>query len=210
MAQQPPQPGWYPDPAGGWGQRYWDGSAWGPVAPTAPPPAWRRSFGTSPQARAEVARVTLLLFILFPLLCCGSCGVFGLIGAFTHHGTSSSQSTSTTAPAYTLSTPRTYSEEEIESAVLNSCKKSVKKNLKVPDSAKFGDDWKARIVTQQGQPPKVPDYHPENGDKLYSAVGSVNAKNGFGGYTGDQLWACDAVVTNSGNGTLSSNAYLLK
>ncbi|WP_442010392.1 DUF2510 domain-containing protein [Mycobacterium sp. 2YAF39] len=34
-----PAPGWYPDPAGG-GQRYFDGTNWGPTAPvaTAPPP----------------------------------------------------------------------------------------------------------------------------------------------------------------------------
>ncbi|MCV7017635.1 DUF2510 domain-containing protein [Mycolicibacterium aichiense] len=30
--------GWYPDPAGGNGQRYWDGSTWGPVAPGSPAP----------------------------------------------------------------------------------------------------------------------------------------------------------------------------
>jgi hypothetical protein len=29
-------PGWYPDPVGGNGQRYWDGHAWGPIAPGQP------------------------------------------------------------------------------------------------------------------------------------------------------------------------------
>jgi hypothetical protein len=28
-----PPPGWYPDPAGGVGRRYWDGTAWSAVAP---------------------------------------------------------------------------------------------------------------------------------------------------------------------------------
>src|ERR1700693_523258 len=32
-----PSPGWYPDPSGGSGLRYWDGTAWGPVAPPTPP-----------------------------------------------------------------------------------------------------------------------------------------------------------------------------
>jgi hypothetical protein len=30
-----PLPGWYPDPSGNPGQRYWDGQQWGPTAPTA-------------------------------------------------------------------------------------------------------------------------------------------------------------------------------
>ncbi len=35
----PVSPGWYPDPSGAPGQRYWDGTAWGPIAatPAAPP-----------------------------------------------------------------------------------------------------------------------------------------------------------------------------
>lgn len=32
---QPP-PGWYPDPAGSTGQRYWDGYAWDPTRPIPP------------------------------------------------------------------------------------------------------------------------------------------------------------------------------
>ena len=151
-----------------------------------------------------------------PLLCCGGCGVLGLIGALSDHGTSSSnQSTSTTTQAYaaapttTYTYTYTYSEQEIESRVLELCKKAVKKDLKDPDSAKFGDDWKAWIVTNTDQPPKVSNYHPENGDKLYAAAGSVNAKNGFGGYTGDQMWGCDAVVNTIGSGNVRTNVYPL-
>jgi hypothetical protein len=84
--------------------------------------------------------------------------------------------------------------------------KNVKKDLRDPDSAKFGDDWKAWLVTHHNEPPKVT-YHPENGDKLYSAAGSVNAKNGFGGYVGDQMYGCDASVTT--NGEIHSRAYSL-
>jgi hypothetical protein len=33
MTQPSPLPGWYPDPSGVAGQRYWDGQKWGPMAP---------------------------------------------------------------------------------------------------------------------------------------------------------------------------------
>jgi len=33
MTQPSPLPGWYPDPSGVPGQRYWDGQKWGPKAP---------------------------------------------------------------------------------------------------------------------------------------------------------------------------------
>jgi hypothetical protein len=100
----------------------------------------------------------------------------------------------------TTSTPTTYSEHETEAAVIDTCEKSVKTGLKDPDSAKFGDDWKAWIVTHHDKPPVgLLNYHPENGDLLYSAGGSVNAKNSFGGYAGDQAYGCDAAVTVSGD-----------
>jgi hypothetical protein len=100
-----------------------------------------------------------------------------------------------------------YSEQEIEAAVVDTCQKSVKDNLRDPDSAKFGHDWKAWIVTHHDKPPMVSNYHPENGDTLYSAGGSVNAKNGFGGYTGDEMWGCDASVTTDGD--VHPHAYSL-
>jgi hypothetical protein len=62
-------PGWYPDPAGGPGQRWWDGYAWNesvvtPVAPP-PPPAWTvasarfASAATSNLVQSELGMVTL-------------------------------------------------------------------------------------------------------------------------------------------------------
>ena len=33
MTPPSPPPGWYPDPSGASGQRYWDGQKWGPKAP---------------------------------------------------------------------------------------------------------------------------------------------------------------------------------
>ncbi|MFL6097092.1 MAG: DUF2510 domain-containing protein, partial [Blastococcus sp.] len=48
MTQPPPPPGWYPDPAGSAGTRWWDGHGWTdhvqqatpapPSTPTPPPP----------------------------------------------------------------------------------------------------------------------------------------------------------------------------
>ena len=39
MTQPPPPPGWYPDPAGSPGTRWWDGQGWtGHVQPASPPP----------------------------------------------------------------------------------------------------------------------------------------------------------------------------
>jgi hypothetical protein len=105
-------------------------------------------------------------------------------------------------------TPTTYSEQDIEATVIDVCQKSVKSTLKDPDSAKFGDDWKAWIVTHYDKPPRVTNYHPENGDKLYSAGGTVNAKNGFGGYVGFQPYACDASVHT--NGGVHATAYSLE
>jgi hypothetical protein len=53
----------------------------------------------------------------------------------------------------------------------------------------------------------VSNYHPENGDTLYSAGGSVNAKNGYGGYGGYEAYGCDAAVTKDGN--IHAHAYSL-
>jgi hypothetical protein len=38
MTSQQPAPGWYPDPTGGPGQRYWDGAQWQAPPPPAPMP----------------------------------------------------------------------------------------------------------------------------------------------------------------------------
>ena len=102
------------------------------------------------------------------------------------------------AATSTTPTSSTPSQQEIEASVIDTCQGSVKKELKDPDSAKF-EDWKAWVVTHHDKPPRVSNYHPENGDKLYSAGGNVNAKNGFGGYVGYQMYGCDASVTTSGD-----------
>jgi len=96
--------------------------------------------------------------------------------------------------------------QEIEATVIDTCQDSIKKQLKDPDSAKFGGDWKAWIVPNYSKPPPVT-FHPEQGDKYWNAGGSVNAKNSFGGYVGDQAYACDAAVTSSGD--VNARAYSL-
>jgi hypothetical protein len=53
----------------------------------------------------------------------------------------------------------------------------------------------------------VRNYHPKNGDTLYSAGGNVNAKNGYGGYNGYEMWGCDAAVTKDGH--IHAHAYSL-
>ena len=175
-APTPLPPGWYPDPSGKAGKLYWDGQAWH----TAPPPAQNKKPGCLP---GLVVFLVLFVALWIMLATCGH----------------SSNTSSTT-------TPTTYSEQEIESEVIRICQKDVKKDLKDPDSAKFGDDWKAWLVTHPPSEPKVT-YHPENGDKLYSAGGTVNAKNGFGGYVGYQMYGCDASVTTGGQ--VNSIAYSL-
>lgn len=55
-------------------------------------------------------------------------------------------------------------------------KAAVKKDLKDPDSAKFG---KITIFTAK-------DKKDQKGNTINAACATVNAKNGFGGYTGDK------------------------
>lgn len=85
------------------------------------------------------------------------------------------------------------SPEVIAQEVISECQDAVKTLLKDPGSARF-DGWKSWEVTNHSKTPPV-EYHPDQGDKLWSAGGEVNAKNGFGGYVGDQAYGCDAAVT---------------
>jgi hypothetical protein len=77
--------------------------------------------------------------------------------------------------------------------VIDACKDAVRKMLKDPGSATF-DGWTAWPAA--GSPSGLV-YNPSAGDEYYDASGMVNAKNGFGGYGGDELYSCDAVVTTS-------------
>jgi hypothetical protein len=86
--------------------------------------------------------------------------------------------------------------------VIDVCQGAVKKGLKDPDSVKFSD-WKAWEV--HGTAPSWMPYSAPGGDKMYSASGLVNAKNSFGGYVGRRPYACDALVTKSGDVTARVN-----
>ena len=191
-----PAPGWYPDPGGTWVQRWFDGTTWGqfapPLRPAAPPPRPPQK-GLSTQAKAGIAVIGVFILLFIMAKACSS------DDKKTSSPPSSSSAPSSGATWGTPTSTPKYSESEIESGVIKACQKVIKEGLKDPDSAKFGDWNKAWLITHQGdKPPKVT-YHPENGDKLYNAAGSVNAKNGFGGYVGDQPYACEASVTTDGN-----------
>jgi hypothetical protein len=66
MSSDAPAPGWYPDPAGNQGQRYWDGRAW-----TEHVSAGTWAGGISQPALPEGARVNTVfiwLYVLLPLV----------------------------------------------------------------------------------------------------------------------------------------------
>ena len=60
-------PGWYPDPAGGPSQRWWDGSQWTNLAPTPTPPKRKRIW----------LRVLVVVVVLFGLMVGGCTALLG-------------------------------------------------------------------------------------------------------------------------------------
>ena len=94
MSTQPaPQPGWYPDP-GGQGQRYWNGVAWGPIAPP-----WQPMPPAAPSPQPKRRGVGWLIVVGVLILCPGSC-IYGLVS----HDDKSARSNTTTS-SRTASTP---------------------------------------------------------------------------------------------------------
>ncbi len=62
MTSPPFAPGWYPDPSGAAGSRYWDGHNWGPLAP---PGAVHDRSGNGKASLVTIAQgVSLILFAL--------------------------------------------------------------------------------------------------------------------------------------------------
>jgi len=98
------------------------------------------------------------------------------------------------------SSPAGFDQFHAKSDAIDACQDSVTKMLKDPDSARF-DGWTASPAA--GSPPAGLVYNPSAGDEYYTASGMVNAKNGFGGYNGDEPYSCDAVVTT---GTVRAQA----
>jgi hypothetical protein len=198
-------PGWYPDPSGDGTQRYWDGNAWGPSAPppSAPPPPT-----APPVVVIEKKRSMLSLLVLGSVaLLAGSCVVSAI------SGTGGSKKSSTGSSTSSTPTTQSYSAASMEREVLFACELSVTKQLKDPDSAKFGDDWKALPVERDSAP--VPErllnagFNAASGDKQYVATGSVNAKNSFGGYVGSKMYGCDAFFSTK-SGSAKGIAYSLE
>lgn len=83
-----------------------------------------------------------------------------------------------------------WSEDHIRSFVIESCQGWAKEDLKDPDSARFGNDWKAQPGTPSTLSP-LKGYDPAKGHKLYRVTGSLNAKNSFGGYVGSKPILCN-------------------
>jgi hypothetical protein len=107
--------GWYPDPSGNGGQRYFDGVQWGPTAPTAPAPH------ASPAPKnPKGIRWGLLIAVL------GVIGFFGIVGSCGHSGSSSSSSSSPASSASeaapispTLSPEQIQEQQQAEAARLD-------------------------------------------------------------------------------------------
>jgi Protein of unknown function (DUF2510) len=74
MTQPAPQAGWYPDPSGTPGQRYWDGQKWGPKAPAQQQPQVviynTNTVATPPPVYVSTGPNHALHFVL-TLLTCG-------------------------------------------------------------------------------------------------------------------------------------------
>jgi hypothetical protein len=184
--------GWYPDPHTGQ-QRYFDGTDWGPVAPPPPPtPPLSPPASTPPPTRGASGR-TIILVVVGLVVAIALIAQFG--GGNDDDKPRSEPPSTTYVP--TPTTP-TYTTQDYQDAAISTCQKAIKQGLKDPDSAKFGDDWKAWKITSSSMPAGM-EYDPVAGDLFFNASGSVNAKNSFGGYVGNELMYCDVVITKSGD-----------
>jgi hypothetical protein len=95
--------------------------------------------------------------------------------------------------------PSAYSERKAIAQVIATCKSAVKKYLTEPNASTFGGDWQAWFVPHTEFPPPIA-YHPESGDKLYTATGSA------ADIDGSETYGCGAVIAPEGSG-VSADAY---
>ncbi len=91
-----------------------------------------------------------------------------------------------------------------ERYAIATCQSAIKSGLREPDSAKFADDEVLEGVVSGSSRNAALIYAPDRGDTYFSVKGKVNAKNGFGGYTGMRPYTCEAVVGR--DGTANSRA----
>lgn len=85
---------------------------------------------------------------------------------------------------------------DLSREAISTCQDAIRNGLKDPDSAKF-DEWTAQEAGTSPVPSSMK-YDPGAGDRHWVASGSVNAKNGFGGYNGRTSRTCDVVITRAG------------
>lgn len=198
MATPPaPLPGWYPDPAGGPGQRYWDGREWlveaplqgppGPVAPGAAPGTAQLSTQPAKQKMSTGKKIAIGAGALLALGALGSIGNSEKDKSPT--SSSSRESASSASDDYTPSAPKsqqiappgsTVRDGKFEFKVLGVERAASKEGILEPERAKgeffivnlqitnVGDD--ARSFSASSQHLIV------NGNK-YDASSSISDKN---------------------------------
>lgn len=123
-------------------------------------------------------------------------GIVVLIGAWQQHPQREPERSAEPTPTFQYEepeAPQPPTTEEISRGVIQLCQKAVLQRLRDPESARF-QNWSAQPLPEAG-PGFHAEYHPENGDRPWFARGLVNAKNGFGGYVGDEEYDCDASVS---------------
>ena len=202
-----PAPGWYPDPSGAPGTKWWNGTAWAdnPPAPTTPPvPA--AATEVKP-IRAKLRKAAKWGAITF--------GVLMAIGLLTEHKGADMKPAPTSAAATppptaaptptTAATPSSIADTPAtQDKIIRICQNNIRQGLKDPDSAKFGE-WKAWRAAPDRQPPAGMVFHPDQGDVFYQASGTVNAKNAFGGYVGATPYFCNTVLPPKGSGLVETH-----
>lgn len=97
-----PPPGWYPDPSGVPGSRYWDGRQWGPAAPTTPP-TFAAPTAVPPKKKSSTGRIIAIIAAVFVGLI--------ILGSIGNHdkkqSTTSTSSSSASAPGSSAGSPKT-------------------------------------------------------------------------------------------------------
>jgi DNA-binding XRE family transcriptional regulator len=133
-----------------------------------------------PQRRAPNHRkIWIAIGIAVPVLLFGGCAACMAMIAGSGH--------------YDSNAPVTLSFDQIKSRVVEACEADARSKLRDPDSARFSDTGIFKETTG-----------PQDGDRKFLLIGGVNARNGFGGYSGEEPYTCDATVTSRGQVSVST------